>query len=248
MESYDYDEQLQEMQELKEAGYSMREIGEQMGISKSKVHRILQEAKEFDTSDDDDEPSQKDKNVSQTLSQKDKKPSQNVSQTLERTEKDSENRVLVLDKQQKRHSFKLKEKLENLVREFLGYDNYTSDELSYFITSFSSLKTEIEDLIYDAKDFIDDGDWFYPNELNSCINTLEEAKKRMETLSKTRLKNDKDYFFGIRTLYSSDDEDEYSEQKEENVIERLAAVDLFKRVPSKKYSFSSLIQDTMGIV
>lgn len=243
MESYEYENDLQEMQELQNAGFSLREIADEMGISKSKVHRILQEAKAFDTSQDDIEPSQKDKKVSQTLSQKDKKPSQNVSQTLEGTEKDSENSVLVLNKEQKRQSYKLKENLEDLIREFLSSPLHTSDELEDFIDGFSTLKTDIEDLIYEVKDNVDDDDWFYPNELYMFLVWLKEAKQKIDTRSYEDLKLDREYNF-MRKKYN-----EYDEENEEMYDEGFVVVDLFTFKPSKKDRFTILLkQDMKGIV
>ena len=48
-------ELLEQAQQLQNEGYSIREIGEELGISKSKVHRILKEGQQQDTSQDDNE-------------------------------------------------------------------------------------------------------------------------------------------------------------------------------------------------
>ncbi len=211
-----------EAKELQDEGYSLREIGDTLGVSKSQVQRILKKG----------QLSQNENDTFLDTSQSVPK----LSQYDDDTDRDIENEVFEKKKQKKngvreikKREYLLKSGLNLILQELIDEDNFTLDELNECIESLRKGK-KFADLLYTERlDFDDnavDNAAFF---LNDLVRFLKQPQSKMKSLRPKELLKDRSFKFieSVRPVEYDEQDDE--EDYEDEYID-VVAVKLFSSV------------------
>lgn len=208
-----------EAKELQEQGYSLREIGDTLGVSKSQVQRILKKG----------QPSQNENDTFLDTSQSVPKSSQYDDDT----DRDTENEVFEEKKPKKngireikKRENSLKNQLDDKLQELIDFENFTADELEYYIKYFTQGKVHSDDL-YDERleldsNSVDNASYF----LTELIRFLKEPLRKMKSFRPNELLKLKDrklkFVESSRIIeYEDDDEQGYDDDYEDVIAVQL---------------------------
>jgi transcriptional regulator with XRE-family HTH domain len=214
--------QFNEVKELQEQGYSLRAIGDDLGISKSQVQRILKKG----------QLSQNESDTFLDMSQSVPKSSQYDDDT----DRDIENEVFEKKKHKKnsvreikKREYLLKSDLNIILQELIDQDNFTLDELNECIESLREGKKFADMLYTERLDFDDnavDNAAFF---LNDLVRFLKQPQSKMKSLRPKELLKDRSFKFveSVRPVEYDEQDDE--EDYEDEYID-VVAVKLFSSV------------------